>query len=116
MINVSKSTQSLLKYIWTQKLSTEVTISFNETTLTLGEGATRTVILNIDTGLVVGNITLMVTDGTTSMSKSKRIDIAHTCSVYTSLMVTLSPSSGLHTPINASSYSNRRYTIPKILL
>ena len=91
---------------------TEVTISFNETTLTLEEGTTRTVILNVDTGVVVGNITLMVIDETTSMSKSKGMEIAHVCSlhIYDGNLKYLSPPSGLHTPTNASSYSDRRYT------
>ena len=37
--------------------------------VTVEEGATVTLIINIDTGVVVENITLMITDGTTSMSK-----------------------------------------------
>ena len=36
--------------------------------MTVVEGMMLTVVLNIDTGILVGNLTLMVTDGTTSMS------------------------------------------------
>ena len=36
--------------------------------MTVVEGTMLTVVLNIDTGILVGNLTLMVTDGTTSMS------------------------------------------------
>lgn len=49
----------------------EVTISLNETEVIVEEGNTVVLIFNIDTGVVVGNLTLMVTDGTTSMGKSK---------------------------------------------
>ena len=48
-----------------------MTISLNETEIMVEEGNTVMLIFNIDTGVVVGNLTLMVTDGTTSMGKSK---------------------------------------------
>ena len=51
----------------------DVTVSFNETMATVVEGMMLTVVLNIDTGILVGNLTLMVTDGTTSSSKFKTI-------------------------------------------
>lgn len=51
-----------------------VTISFSETTLTLEEGENSTLVLNIDTGVVIGNVTLMVTSGTASMSESKSVE------------------------------------------
>ena len=47
-----------------------MTISLNETEVIVEEGNTVVLIFNIDTGVVVGNITLVVTDGTTSMGKS----------------------------------------------
>lgn len=49
----------------------DVTISSNETVVTVEEGNTATLVFNIDTGVVVGNLTLVVTDETTSMGKSK---------------------------------------------
>ena len=49
--------------------SADVTVSFNETTVTMAEGMTVTLVINIDTGILVGNLTLMITDGTTTMCK-----------------------------------------------
>lgn len=46
-----------------------MTISLNETEVTVEEGNIVILVFNIDTGVVVGNLTLMVTDGTTSMGK-----------------------------------------------
>ena len=51
-----------------------MTISFSETTLTLEEGESDTLILYIDTGVLLGNVTLMVISETTSMSKSKDVE------------------------------------------
>ena len=39
--------------------------------MTVTEGMMVTVLINIDTGILVGNLTLMITDGTTTMCKSK---------------------------------------------
>ena len=49
--------------------ATELTISFNETRVMVAEGMNATIVLTINSGVVVGPLILMITDGTTSTSK-----------------------------------------------
>lgn len=84
-----------------------VTISFSETRLTLEEGENETLILNVDTGVVIGNVTLMITDETTLMSKSKGVEIDSVHKLSGNSIIILSHS-GLHDSIYANGHSYGR--------